>query len=180
VAAGRPPGRVHVSRLLARVQDATPAPGSRASVELWLSTVAVAENIVFAAIVVLDDAHGRYAVVFSPRRDEWGAPGGWREEGESVADCAVREVLEETGLQVPPPDLRAVGYEIFDPPPSRPGGPVGRHCLQVFQARAGGGFALASSTPDAVDPAWVTGLQLEQLCGRQFWWPLVDAVVRRT
>jgi 8-oxo-dGTP pyrophosphatase MutT (NUDIX family) len=164
---------------MARVEQATPAPGSRATVELWLSSVAVAENLVFAAMVILDDGHGRYAVVFSPRRDEWGAPGGWREEGESVAGCARREVLEETGLQVPPADLRPVGYEIFDPPPNRPGVPVGRYCLQVFRARADGSCRLVSSAPDAVDPAWVTELQLEKLCGRQFWWPLVEAVVRR-
>ena len=169
-----------MSRLLARVEQATPAPGTRANVELWLSTVAADEDTVFGAMVVLDDDQGRYAVVFSPRRDEWGVPGGWREEGESVSDCAVREVLEETGLQVPPSDLRAVGYEIFDPAPSRRGGPVGRQCLQVFRARAARGFAMVSSAPDAVDPAWVTGPRLEQLCGRQFWWPLVDAVVRRT
>lgn len=169
-----------MSRLLARVGDATPAPGSRASVELWLSTVAAAEDLVFAAMVLLDDGHGRYAVAFSPRREEWGAPGGWREEGESVADCAVREVLEETGVQVPPADLRPVGYEIFDPPPNRPGAPDGRHCLQVFRARAEGSGRLASSEPDAIDPAWVTELRLEELCGRQFWWPLVDEVVRRT
>lgn len=167
-----------MSRLLTRVEDASPAPGSRASVELWLSPVAVAEDLVFAAMVVLTDHDDRYALVFSPRRDEWGVPGGWREEGESVADCAVREVLEETGLQVPPADLRAVGFETFDPPPSRPGRPVGRGCLQVFQARVDGGVALASSEPDAVDPGWVTRAQLEQLCRRQFWWPLVDAVAR--
>jgi 8-oxo-dGTP pyrophosphatase MutT (NUDIX family) len=169
-----------VSTLLARVGDATPAPGSRATVELWLSTVAAAESLVFAAMVVLDDGHGRYAAVFSPRRDEWGAPGGWREEGESVPGCAVREVLEETGLQVSPADLRPVGFEVFDPPPSRPGAPGGRSCLQVFRARAGEGRVLASSVPDAVDPMWVTGLHFEQLCGRQFWWPLVEAVLART
>lgn len=168
-----------MSRLLARVGDATPAPGSRASVELWLSTVAVAENVVFGAMVILDDGHGRYAVVFSPRRDEWGAPGGWREEGESVVGCALREVVEETGLQLSPADLRPAGYEIFDPPPNRPGAPVGGYCLQVFRARTEGSRRLASSAPDALDPAWVTELRLEELCGRQFWWPLVEAVVRR-
>lgn len=30
----------------------------------------------------------------------WGLPGGHLEWGESVADCAIREVLEETGLEI--------------------------------------------------------------------------------
>ena len=31
---------------------------------------------------------------------EWGLPGGWREPGESVVECVLREVREETGLEL--------------------------------------------------------------------------------
>ncbi|HYD32337.1 MAG TPA: NUDIX hydrolase [Azospirillaceae bacterium] len=37
-----------------------------------------------------------------PRKGQWGLPGGAQEVGETLFDCAVREVLEETGLHVRP------------------------------------------------------------------------------
>ena len=52
------------------------------------------------AFAVLRDGLGR--VLFSHRRDVdlWNLPGGGVEEGETPWDAVVREVLEETGLQV--------------------------------------------------------------------------------
>jgi 8-oxo-dGTP pyrophosphatase MutT (NUDIX family) len=41
----------------------------------------------------------------------WFTPGGGREPGESEADCAVREVLEETGLRLEPAELGPVVHE---------------------------------------------------------------------
>lgn len=52
--------------------------------------------------VILDDA-GRLLLVRRgrpPGVDRWSVPGGRLEPGESDADAVVREVLEETGLQV--------------------------------------------------------------------------------
>lgn len=49
--------------------------------------------------VVLDD-RGRIALVHRKDNGLWALPGGGMELGESIEDCAVREVLEETGLQV--------------------------------------------------------------------------------
>lgn len=50
--------------------------------------------------VILDSMTDRVLLV--RRRDVpfWDLPGGRREEGEDVGDCAVREVWEETGLDV--------------------------------------------------------------------------------
>jgi 8-oxo-dGTP diphosphatase len=46
--------------------------------------------------VVLRD--GRIALVHRPRYDDWSLPKGKLDPGESWEECAVREVLEETGL----------------------------------------------------------------------------------
>jgi len=35
-----------------------------------------------------------------PLRHDWSIPGGAQELGETVAECAVREVAEETGLEI--------------------------------------------------------------------------------
>jgi 8-oxo-dGTP pyrophosphatase MutT (NUDIX family)/protein-S-isoprenylcysteine O-methyltransferase Ste14 len=46
-----------------------------------------------------------------PNRGLWVAPGGKFDHGESPAECAVREMYEETGLRVQQPVLRAVMTE---------------------------------------------------------------------
>ena len=46
-----------------------------------------------------------------PNRGLWVAPGGKLDHGESPAECAVREMHEETGLRVQQPVLRAVMTE---------------------------------------------------------------------
>lgn len=38
----------------------------------------------------------------------WALPGGVRQERETVAECAVREIAEETGLRIDPGDLQVL------------------------------------------------------------------------
>jgi 8-oxo-dGTP pyrophosphatase MutT (NUDIX family) len=70
-----------------------------------------------AVRVVLVDGDGRVLLIetrdpFDPERGwYWVTPGGGREHGESDQECAVREVLEETGLQLDPRDLGPVRRE---------------------------------------------------------------------
>ena len=52
-----------------------------------------------ASAVVVDDA-GRVLLHRRKDNDQWALPGGAVELGESVAECVVREVREETGLDV--------------------------------------------------------------------------------
>ena len=58
------------------------------------------EAIKPAAAAVILDAQG--ALLLHKRSDNgfWGLPGGWMHVGESVEQCILREVYEETGLRV--------------------------------------------------------------------------------
>jgi 8-oxo-dGTP pyrophosphatase MutT (NUDIX family) len=163
-------------RLLAHVPGTAFADGSVADVELWLGTEEATGDEVFAALVVLGDDAGRLAVVWSPRRREWSVPGGWREEGESPREAAVREVAEETGVRLDATSLLPCGREVFHP--RGPGGrwPAGGGVLQLYRADVPSGRAIASSMDDAVDARWVTVDELAVLAADRFWWPLVAAV----
>lgn len=61
----------------------------------------------YSTVFVHDDA-GRILFHYRPDFNLWGLPGGILEVGESPADCARREALEETGLHVEPQRLTAV------------------------------------------------------------------------
>lgn len=65
-------------------------------------TAPLANSLVPAASAIVTDAHGR--ILLHRRRDNemWALPGGVMELGESLGACAVREVREETGLEVEP------------------------------------------------------------------------------
>ena len=60
-----------------------------------------------ATAVVIND---RDEVLLQLRRDTdtWAPPSGGVEPGETVAECAIREVLEETGIEVLPETVVAV------------------------------------------------------------------------
>jgi ADP-ribose pyrophosphatase YjhB (NUDIX family) len=57
-------------------------------------------SVVPSTTAVVLDEHGRIALVHRKDNGLWALPGGGMELGESIEDCAVREVKEETGLDV--------------------------------------------------------------------------------
>lgn len=155
------------------------ADGSRAAVELVLAAEPAPAGEVFAALAFVQDASGRFAVVYSPRRAEWASPGGWCEPGETPAEAVVREVLEETGLVLGTGDLEPCGYEVvrlLDP--ATPGRwPAGGGVLQVYRTRLDlAAPAMAASADDVVGHRWVSWAELGELCGTAFWWPLAEAL----
>lgn len=54
------------------------------------------------------DAAGRILMVRETADDKWSLPGGWAEVGQTVAESAAREVLEETGYIVRAEKLAAI------------------------------------------------------------------------
>jgi 8-oxo-dGTP pyrophosphatase MutT (NUDIX family) len=169
-----------VRRLLERVERATFADGSAAQVELWLDDTLVPADEVFAAMVVLQDSAGQWCVAWSPRRQEWSIPGGGREAGESVVGCAIREVREETGLELTADQLKPVGQERFSPLTEHGRWPSEGGSMQLYAARlAVASPPLVASEDDAVDPQWVSGAEFERRAGDRFWWPLVGSQLSR-
>jgi 8-oxo-dGTP diphosphatase len=65
------------------------------------------DSYLVGVMVIIQDDAGRYLLVrntYDPRFP-WGLPGGWMGGAEQPEDCAVREVLEETGFQIVVDDL---------------------------------------------------------------------------
>ena len=60
-----------------------------------------------AAAAIIRDEHGRVLLIRRGDGGGWSLPGGIMEPGERIADCAVRETWEETGLEVEP--IRLIG-----------------------------------------------------------------------
>lgn len=162
-----------------RLLDVEFADGSVSHVVLTSTAELAPQAEVFAAMVVLRDARGRYAVTWSPRRGEWGPPGGWREPGESVVECVVREVAEEVGLDLDPTTLVPVGHEGFVPVTAGRWPEAGGY-MQLYAADwplVGG--ALVAREDDSLDPQWVEVDEFRSRAGTQFWWPIVEAVLTR-
>lgn len=59
-----------------------------------------ANSVVPSTTAVVVDSQGRIALVHRKDNGLWALPGGGMELGESIEDCAIREVKEETGLDV--------------------------------------------------------------------------------
>ena len=59
-----------------------------------------ANSVVPSTTAVVTDEHDRIVLIRRRDNDLWALPGGGMELGESIVDTAVREVKEETGLDV--------------------------------------------------------------------------------
>lgn len=114
------------------------------------------------AAAAVRDAAGRLLLTRRVDNGMWVLPGGKLELGETIAQAAVREVLEETGVEVEVMGIAGIytdpGHVIaYD-------GPVLQEFSVLLTARAVGGVARADGTETSmvrwVDPDELPGLQL--------------------
>ena len=109
------------------------------------------------AVIVRD---GRALIVrrgYEPRKGEWSIPGGLLQLGESLAEGARREVLEETGLEV---DMGPM-IETFDRVHRDADGRIRYHFVIVdFVCWSSTGEPVAGSDAEAV--AWVTADDIDR------------------
>jgi 8-oxo-dGTP pyrophosphatase MutT (NUDIX family) len=113
-----------------------------------------------ANVVVVNDA-GELLLIRRTDNDNWALPGGALDLGESLPDCAVRETLEETGIQAEITGL--VG--IFTDPRHvilyTSNGEARQEFSVVFTARPVGGEPTPSSESREVH--WVAADRLGEL-----------------
>ncbi|MDG1846384.1 MAG: NUDIX hydrolase [Acidimicrobiales bacterium] len=55
-------------------------------------------EVVLAAGGLITNTQGEFLLVHRPRYEDWSFPKGKLDEGETLEQCALREVLEETGF----------------------------------------------------------------------------------
>lgn len=121
-------------------------------------------EIILGVAAVIWNANGEVLLIRrrkAPRRGEWSLPGGKVEFGESLVEAVLREVKEETGLEVEILGLIDIVESIRD---ASAGSPDNHFVLVDFGARVVSGVARAGS--DAADARW---FPYEELQGLGVW-----------
>ncbi|MCC3767365.1 NUDIX domain-containing protein [Streptomyces sp. UNOC14_S4] len=112
-----------------------------------------------ASAVVLDDA-GQLLIIHKTDNDLWALPGGGHDIGESIADTVVREVREETGIEVEIERLTGV-YTDPQHVMAYDDGEVRQQFTICFRARPTGGAVRTSS--ESKEVRWVAPPELANL-----------------
>lgn len=119
-----------------------------------------ANSVVPSTTCVVVDDQRRIALVHRKDNGLWALPGGGMELGESIEECAVREVKEETGLDVEITGLVGV-YTNPHHVMKYDDGEVRQQFSLCFRSRLIGGEL--SYDDESTDIAWVEGGELAGL-----------------
>ncbi|GCD93764.1 NUDIX hydrolase [Embleya hyalina] len=119
-----------------------------------------ANSVVPSVTAIVVDARGRLLMIHRTDNDLWAIPGGGHDIGESIAETVVREVREETGIDVEVLDLvgtytdprHVMAYD---------DGEVRQQFSLCFRARPVGGTLRTSNESKAV--RWVDPSNLDTL-----------------
>jgi ADP-ribose pyrophosphatase YjhB (NUDIX family) len=119
-----------------------------------------ANSVVPSTTAVVTDEHDRIVLIRRRDNDLWALPGGGMELGESIVDSAVREVKEETGLDVEVTGLIGV-YTNPHHVMAYADGEVRQQFSLCFTTRLRGGDLLADS--ESTDIAWTASQDIPSL-----------------
>lgn len=111
-------------------------------------------EICVGAVVVDDERLLMIRRGHGPAAGEWSVPGGRVEVGETLAEAVVREVMEETGLEVVCDDLLGWVERISD---------EDHFVILDFRASLLGGADEPTAGDDAAEAAWVPLHQVSDL-----------------
>ncbi|WP_328632783.1 NUDIX domain-containing protein [Streptomyces sp. NBC_00356] len=119
-----------------------------------------ANSVVPSVTAVVRDEHGNVLLIHKTDNGLWALPGGGHDVGESIARTVVREVEEETGIEVAVEDVvglytdpqHVIGYD---------DGEVRQQFSICFHARPIGGTLRTSS--ESKEVRWVSPADLDSL-----------------
>ncbi|MEU6967360.1 NUDIX hydrolase [Kitasatospora sp. NPDC101157] len=119
-----------------------------------------ANSVVPSVTAVVTDEAGRLLLIHKTDNDLWALPGGGHDIGESVAETVVREVREETGIDV---EVASVVGLYTDPGHvmAYDDGEVRQQFSICFKARPVGGALRTSS--ESKEVRWVDPADLDDL-----------------
>ena len=88
-----------------------------------------------AVRIIIENERGEYLFIQRVDNGQYGIPAGAMEEGESIEDCAKREVLEETGLEILNLDVIGIGSHPQKEQVVYPNGDVTQYCTIEFYSK---------------------------------------------
>ncbi|MFC3892299.1 NUDIX hydrolase [Lentzea rhizosphaerae] len=119
-----------------------------------------ATNIVVAVTAFVQDEHGRLLMIRRTDNDLYSIPGGAQDVGETIGQTVIREVKEETGIDVEPTNIIGV-YSDPKHVIAYTDGEVRQQFSICFRARPTGGELRTSNESSEVH--WVNRGELDAL-----------------
>jgi 8-oxo-dGTP pyrophosphatase MutT (NUDIX family) len=119
-----------------------------------------ATNIVVAVTAFVQDEHGQLLMIRRTDNDLYSIPGGAQDVGETIGQTVIREVKEETGIDVEPVDVIGI-YSDPDHVISYTDGEVRQQFSICFRAQPTGGELRTSNESSEVH--WIGRDELETL-----------------